>query len=88
MTGDEGWREWWEAVRADPELSPLFGQRSERAIPHGRDNGLSVAEHADALREAGFAEAGPLWRSGDDTVLLALRCPVLSHPPMFVRPSR
>ncbi|GAA2347253.1 class I SAM-dependent methyltransferase [Saccharopolyspora halophila] len=73
VTGNEGWREWWGAVRADPELSPLFGQCSERAMPHGGDNGLSVAEHVDLLRDAGFAEAGPLWQSGDDTVLVALR---------------
>lgn len=35
--------------------------------------GLSVWQHAELLRQAGFAEAGPVWQFGDDHVLVGVR---------------
>ena len=70
---NELWGEWWDALRADEELAPLLSARSERAIAHGGDNGMTVTDHADALRAAGFAEAGPVWQFGDDYVFAAIR---------------
>lgn len=70
---NEPWGEWWQALRGDEELAPLLSIRSERAIAHGGDNGMTVTDHADALRAAGFAEAGPVWQFGDDCVFVAIR---------------
>jgi SAM-dependent methyltransferase len=69
----EDWAAWWTAVGTDPALSALMDERSARAIAHHGSNGLSVAEHVDLLRAAGFASAGSVWQSGDDHVLVAVR---------------
>ena len=45
----------------------------QRAIAHSNENGLSIVEQAELLRDAGFAEAGPVWQFGDDHVLVAVR---------------
>jgi trans-aconitate methyltransferase len=69
----EEWGAWWEAAQAEPELTELITQRSARAIAHHGSNALSPAEHAELLLAAGFRSAGPVWQSGDDTVLVAIR---------------
>jgi trans-aconitate methyltransferase len=70
---NEDWGQWWAAVQAEPELADLITQRSERAIAHHGSNSLSPAEHGELLRAAGFSAVGPVWQSGDDTVLVAIR---------------
>lgn len=70
---NEEWGSWWAALRADDELAPLLDARSERAIAHGGENGLGLAEHVGLLRAAGFAEVAPVWQFGDDHVLVAVR---------------
>lgn len=73
-TGDnEDWRDWWQALKEDDELAPLVDARSNTAIAHSGENGLTVWQHAELLRQAGFAEAGPVWQFGDDHVLVAVR---------------
>jgi SAM-dependent methyltransferase len=73
-TGDnEDWRSWWQALQEDGDLAPLVDARSQAAIAHSSENGLTVWQHADLLRRAGFAEAGPVWQFGDDHVLVAIR---------------
>jgi trans-aconitate methyltransferase len=69
----EEWGAWWAAAQAEPELTDLITQRSARAIAHHGSNSLSPAEHAELLLAAGFRSAGPVWQSGDDTVLVAIR---------------
>jgi SAM-dependent methyltransferase len=69
----EDWAAWWTAVSADPALSALIDERSERAIAHHGENHLPIAEHVALLRSAGFASAGVVWQSGDDHVLVAVR---------------
>jgi SAM-dependent methyltransferase len=73
VSQNEEWGQWWDAVRADPALGALVDQRSSSAIAHHGGNSLSVAEQADLLRQAGFAEVGTVWQSGDDHVLVAIR---------------
>lgn len=73
VTENEEWSAWWEAVRADGELSPLADERSRRAIAHHGSNDLSVQQHADLLRRSGFRSAGPVWQCGDDHVLVGIR---------------
>jgi len=70
---NEEWAAWWQALQADEELAPLVTARSKRAIAHSNENGLSIGEQAQLLRDAGFAEAGPVWQFGDDHVLVAVR---------------
>jgi SAM-dependent methyltransferase len=69
---NEDWPSWWQALTEDPELAPLVDARSAAAIAHSSENGLTVWQHAELLRQAGFAEAGPVWQFGDDHVLVAV----------------
>jgi SAM-dependent methyltransferase len=72
--GNEEWTAWWQALREDDELGPLLDARSARAsAAHHTENDLTVWQHAELLRQAGFAEAGPVWQFGDDHVLVAVR---------------
>ena len=71
----EGWTRWWEAAAADPALSGLVAERSERAVDanhHGSPSGL-LATHVDALQAAGFAEVGTLWQRGGNRLLCGVR---------------
>jgi len=70
---NEDWSEWWQALQQDDELAPLVDARSNTAIAHSSENGLTVWQHAQLLRDAGFAEAGPVWQFGDDHVLVGVR---------------
>jgi hypothetical protein len=73
IAGREDWDAWWTAVGNDPALAGLLDERSARAIAHHGSNHLTVAQHAELLRSAGFAGAGTVWQSGDDHVLVAVR---------------
>ena len=71
----EGWSGWWEAVAADPALAAYAAERARRAVDashHGSPSGL-LATHLDALRAAGFTEAGTLWQRGGNRLLCAVR---------------
>jgi trans-aconitate methyltransferase len=70
---NEEWAAWWQALQQDDDLAPLLDVRSSTAVAHSGENGLTVWQHADLLRQAGFAEAGPVWQFGDDHVLVAVR---------------
>lgn len=86
VSGNEQWAAWWDAVLAVPAFAELATARERRQRTsvgtqhadahdehsHG-SNGLSVAEHADALRAAGFTEVATVWQCGDDQVLVAVR---------------
>ncbi|HEY4454918.1 MAG TPA: methyltransferase domain-containing protein [Pseudonocardiaceae bacterium] len=69
----EEWSAWWEAAQAEPELTDLITERSQRAIAHHGGNLLSPAEHAELLLAAGFRAVGTVYQHGDDTVLVAIR---------------
>jgi SAM-dependent methyltransferase len=73
VTENEDWTGWWDAVGTEPALADLLGERSRRAVAHHGSNRLSVTEHRDLLRSAGFRSAGPVWQTGDDHVLVAIR---------------
>lgn len=70
---NEDWTAWWQALQQDDDLAPLLDVRSSSAIAHSGENGLTVWQHAELLRQAGFAEAGPVWQFGDDHVLVGVR---------------
>ena len=70
------WSAWWEAARAAPELADAVAER-DRAIGNtGGDHGDSLPQlpaHLDALRHAGFAEVGLVWRGLTDAAFAAVR---------------
>ncbi|GAB3443541.1 class I SAM-dependent methyltransferase [Actinophytocola sediminis] len=70
---NEDWATWWQALRADEELAPLLDRRTENTVAHSSENDLTVGQHAELLRAAGFREAAPVWQFGDDHVLVAVR---------------
>jgi SAM-dependent methyltransferase len=71
----ESWSAWWDAVAAEPALADAVASREawrDHADHHGWASGL-LATHIDALRAAGFAEAGTLWQRGENRLLCAVR---------------
>lgn len=81
---NEEWRAWWDTILADPHFIDVARDRAQRldapntASPagdshsHGNNN-VTLAEHIDLLRNAGFGSVSPLWQVGDDHVLAAVR---------------
>jgi SAM-dependent methyltransferase len=68
------WEGWWEHAAADPALGPLVAER--RAVFADRDHTESdppVSWHLDALRAAGYAEVGLVWRRASDAAFAAVR---------------
>lgn len=68
----EDWEAWWRAVDGAPELAELVRARNG-GFAHAVDEGPTVHDYLAFLREAGFAEAGPVWQAGDDRVILGIR---------------
>ena len=69
------WGEWWQRAAADEFLGPKAVER-ERIYPlvtHHQEWTPPALWHVDALRVAGFAEAGVLWRGGTDAAVVGLR---------------
>ena len=71
----ESWSGWWEAIAAEPALAGPLAEREawrDLADHHGWATRLLVT-HLDALRNAGFAEAGTLWQRGENRLLCGVR---------------
>ncbi|WP_426513913.1 class I SAM-dependent methyltransferase [Dactylosporangium sp. McL0621] len=68
------WSQWWAHVATVPELGPLVARRHE-IYPSGHASEYTppVAWHLEALRSAGYAEAGVLWRGGPDAAVVGVR---------------
>ena len=69
------WPDWWRIVADDEFLGPRAAER-ERIYPaghHGQEWTPPAIWHVDALRVAGLAEAGVLWRGGTDAAVAGLR---------------
>jgi hypothetical protein len=69
----EDWRQWWQAVAADPALAGAAAERERGTVHHHGPEGTQLAVHTDALRAAGFAEIGTLWQRGSNRLLAAVR---------------
>jgi trans-aconitate methyltransferase len=68
------WDGWWEHVAADPVLGPLAERRREiYPTGHSAEFTPPTSWHLDALREAGFSEAGVVWRGGPDAAVAGVR---------------
>jgi SAM-dependent methyltransferase len=70
----EDWDAWWEAVAADPTLAELAAERVRRwaKTDHNDTQSIRLDTHVAALRQAGFAEIGTLWQSGEKRLLCAV----------------
>jgi SAM-dependent methyltransferase len=68
------WQAWWERVAADPALAPLARKRA-LIYPggHSAEWHPPAQWHVDALRKAGFSEAGVVWRGGLDAAVAGVR---------------
>ncbi|MEU9831600.1 hypothetical protein AB0D67_08655 [Streptosporangium sp. NPDC048047] len=69
----EDWRQWWEAVAADPGLAALDAARATAGAGHHGSESSLLSEHAGALRDAGFTEVGTLWQRGHNRLVCAVR---------------
>jgi SAM-dependent methyltransferase len=70
----ERYAEWWDAVKREPALAQLCRERASLFEDHPDDLELPSADlHVSTLREAGFAEAGVMWRFFDYSVVAAVR---------------
>ncbi|MBT2384615.1 trans-aconitate 2-methyltransferase [Streptomyces sp. ISL-11] len=67
------WSEWWQLAAADPVLAGPTAERFAIYGEHADGDTPSAAWHARTLREAGFAEARPVWCSPSDAMVLALK---------------
>ncbi|MET7595451.1 class I SAM-dependent methyltransferase [Streptomyces sp. NPDC005481] len=67
------WAQWWELAAADPVLAGPTARRFEIYGEHADGDTPSADWHARVLREKGFAEARPVWRSPSDALVLALK---------------
>ena len=68
------WEAWWDHVAKDPTLGPLVERRN--AVFASRDHTEwtpAATWHLDALRAAGYAEVGLLWRGADDAAVAGIR---------------
>jgi len=71
----ETWSGWWDAIAAEPALAGPLAKREawrDHADHHGWATRL-LTTHMEALRNAGFAEAGTLWQRGENRLLCAVR---------------
>lgn len=68
----EDWRQWWDAVAADPALAALNTERTTAGSAHHGSESHLLSTHVEALRAGGFAEIGTLWQRGNNRVLCAV----------------
>jgi hypothetical protein len=71
----ETWSGWWDAISAEPALAGPLAERAawrDHADHHGWAS-RHLVTHIDALRAAGFTEAGTLWQRGESCLLCAVR---------------
>jgi SAM-dependent methyltransferase len=69
------WRDWWQHLGSEEFFRPLLAER-ERIYPadsHHTEWTPPVSWHVEALRRAGFSEAGILWRGGTDAAVIGIR---------------
>lgn len=68
------WDAWWRHVAADPVLGDLLPAR-QAIFPDGHPEREQppAGWHIEALRKAGFSEAGLVWRGGVDAAVAGVR---------------
>jgi SAM-dependent methyltransferase len=74
-TGAVDWAGWWKELRRDPDLGEAVAARDARFAAHHTQSHLTSQQHEKALRDAGFAETGLVWRGLNDAAVCG-RTPV------------
>ncbi|WP_188197033.1 class I SAM-dependent methyltransferase [Nonomuraea sp. SYSU D8015] len=69
----EEWRAWWDAIAAEPAFAALDQERTTAGVHHHGSESELMAQHVEALRDAGFTEIGTLWQRGNNRLLCAVR---------------
>ncbi|WP_037347533.1 class I SAM-dependent methyltransferase [Sciscionella sediminilitoris] len=77
--GSEAWQDWWEAMRAVPELGEAFAERDRVLAPargrlfsgSDRPEGTTLESHESALNAAGFTEFAVIWQDFHRKIFLA-----------------
>ncbi|MCO5222309.1 MAG: class I SAM-dependent methyltransferase [Thermomicrobiales bacterium] len=77
LNGQEDWDTWWNALRAEPGLSPVLNERTRRFAVHDTRKHVEQPPafdlHVAGLQAAGFSEVGTIWQRYDNRILLAVR---------------
>lgn len=71
--GAQTWAEWWMDAVAHPTLAQHAADRDRRFADRPPTPHAPLELHLSALRTAGFAETGVIWRHYDDVVVLGRR---------------
>jgi SAM-dependent methyltransferase len=73
--GRPDWDAWWDIAAADPLIADAVAERRAHfgGVNHPAEFDPPSSWHAQALRVAGFEEAGVVWRSGGGAVVAAVR---------------
>jgi SAM-dependent methyltransferase len=71
--GKEDWEGWWDQLRREPGMEPLFAERGRRFSNKTRPPHTLVDVHLAALRNAGFHEVDVIWQHLDNRVVMAVR---------------
>ncbi|GAA0686420.1 class I SAM-dependent methyltransferase [Kitasatospora atroaurantiaca] len=67
------WGDWWAAAGADPLLTEQVAARTAIYGSHADGDVHPAGWHTARLVEAGFREAGVVWRSVSDSLVAAIR---------------
>lgn len=67
----EDWRQWWDAVLADPALSGVAAKMATSG--HDGSESGKLNTHVEALAAAGFGEVGTVWQHGNNRLLCAVK---------------
>jgi SAM-dependent methyltransferase len=71
------WDGWWAALRTEPELAAAIAARDARFADRGgsahTESTMPSTWHIASLRDAGYSEAGLVWRGLTDAVVVAAR---------------
>ena len=70
--GAHDWDGWWASLTAVPDLAGPLAGRGELRADHTR-SAENSDWHVRALRSAGFAEAGLIWRRNLDALVVGMR---------------
>ena len=73
-SGPRSWDGWWSMAEGAAELSEAVAERHLREHHHPeRGTPVTLEQHQEALRSAGFSEVGCLWQHLNDRILVAVR---------------
>jgi SAM-dependent methyltransferase len=73
--GRPDWDAWWDIAATDPLIADAVAERRAHfgGANHPAEFDPPSSWHGQALRDAGFDEAGVVWRSGGGAVVAAVR---------------